>query len=392
MKSAFPFNLLLPLLVLTSGLLHAAITPERLLFDVNADFSANASLSTLDVVEDLDYLKTAVQSGYAGPRQLLTSLNQLNALKLKISDSQSLCEVLGQVFATVLDRHLFAYLDFKACGSSSPARGNVGPNINSSDKPWSLDTREGARGQISILSIRSFPSEDDPGWHGFLEAVATLREQNRDFILDLRGNTGGDDSNGFEMARILYGFNRDTTLPTPLGQMVWSQGPVAFALQVNGWSYQIARMKNQGLTVPDYYFQRRELVRGWYERSKVQKFANPFVQSLVQNHPDARASFAKNIYVLIDGRCASSCETTLQALEALPHRILVGENSSGTVEYGNVGMLVLPHSHLAVQLSTLANRFRDHRHPEKRGYEPQIRIPAGQDALSALLSRLNSKL
>ncbi|NJL24411.1 MAG: hypothetical protein HC902_04070, partial [Calothrix sp. SM1_5_4] len=104
--------------------------------------------------------------------------------------------------------------------------------------------------------------------------------------------------------------------------------------------------------------------------------------------PDPAKRFSAKLYVLIDRGCGSACEITLQLLEALPGRVLVGENSRGAVEYGDRGRLLLPHSRVHVALATAAVRYRDGRAVEGRGYAPDLRVAKGGDALAAALAEI----
>jgi C-terminal processing protease CtpA/Prc len=98
-----------------------------------------------------------------------------------------------------------------------------------------------------------------------------------------------------------------------------------------------------------------------------------------------QAAFGQKVYVLVDRDCAWACERTLEVLERLPGRVLVGENSAGAVEYGNPGKVRLPKSHIVVQLATMSRHFSDGRHPENTGYAPDVRVEQGRDALDTAL-------
>jgi hypothetical protein len=376
----------LPLLILLlfSTSPAFAVRPADLITEPDGEFSAAAGLTPSQVSADLHVLRFAVKDAYAGPAQLGLALAKFSS---KAKDSAALCQALSSLFSGIRDRHLKAFLDFKICVATTSA-GKVGGNLNTTTAPWSMHAAAAGNRPVSVLAISRFAPEDDPDWFGFLGEVARLRQQNQSFVIDLRGNAGGDDDNGFEMARILYGFNRETDLPSPLAYMSYVQSSASFAVQLTGWNYQIAQLLRNGQPVPPYFYQRQAEWRGWFDRSRVTPFPNPHISNIKLTAVDRTTVFTKNVYVLIDRLCASACETTLQALEGLPHRILVGENTMGAVEYGAVGIAVLPHSHIAVQLVTESNHFRDRRRPEKIGYAPQVQVSEGQDALDAALAQI----
>ena len=92
------------------------------------------------------------------------------------------------------------------------------------------------------------------------------------------------------------------------------------------------------------------------------------------------------VYVLIDRNCGSSCELTLEALEKLSYVQTIGENTTGVVQYGNVGALFLPSSHIVIRIPTQGSKYDDQRQVEKIGYTPKWKVPLGTDALEYTLS------
>ncbi len=355
---------------------------QSLLFEPTSDFTAVAHFSAADVKEDLQLLKSAVQLAYAGPPSLLAALDSFAPA---VSDSEALCLALAEAFEQVADSHLAANIDFNRCGAN-PVPGHAGANINDQSKPWVIEWRRAGSQPVAVVGLAHFADEADREWEGFLSAIQALHAQGKPFIIDLRGNSGGDDSMGIEMARVLYGLARDVNVPAPIRGRTWIQTPEAFALQANDIAYQNARSLHNGRTPGPYQEVRRQRLLEWMKRAKAHAFPSVAVETYAEV-PVTRA-FAENIYVLIDKRCASACENTLQALEKLPHRVLVGENSRGMVEYGELGRVRLPNSHVVVSLSTMRSEFRDRRNPEKIGYSPDQRVPENEDALAAALQRI----
>jgi len=373
------FALTLNLILLFSmGLAAAAPKAKDMVLDLGADLRGVERLSSNQLQEDLEFLKAAVQKGYAGP----DLQRVLNALPTPPTNSQNFCDLLAGAFAPVRDAHLKASLEFKGCGRRTQA-GRVGKNI--AESGWLLKSVEHQGQQISVLAIPEFWPKYDARWNGFLAAVRSLRQQNRPFVIDLRGNSGGDDAMGFEMARILLGLPEHVNLPSPVVSRTFRQTPEAFALQSNHWAWSILRLKNLGRPVPEYMKQRREEILNWMERAENGEFPKNYIEHLPEVELDRRQVFSPPVFVLIDRGCASSCETTLQVLEQLPQRILVGENTMGAVEFGDMGRVVLPNSRVSVSLSTMNVEFRDGRRVEKVGYAPTLPVRAGGDALVAAL-------
>lgn len=359
----------------------AGATADDMVLDLGASLTGRPALTAAELAQDIDFLKSALAKGYAGPE----FGRRLDSITLHETSSQNFCDQLASTFERVLDAHLSASLEFRRCGTRMPD-GQVGANIASDG--WRVERVRRAGHEADVLAIPSFWPRFDERWRGFLEAVKDLRAKGRPFIIDLRGNGGGDDSMGFEMARILLGLPDNVNLPSPVQSRRFRQTPEAFAILSNQWAYSILRARANGQTIPVYMTQRRDEILSWMERAKNGEFPAEYIEQLPIQPVDGREVFHPKVYVLVDRACASSCETTLQVLESLPGRVLVGENTFGAVEYGETGRVILPNSRVAVTLSTMNARFRDGRRIEKSGYAPNLRLVPGADALVHALARM----
>lgn len=356
---------------------HAA---DDLLLSPTQDLTKPQSLSATQLEEDIELLKFAVDKGYAGP----SMGRQLSKIPIEDSSAIAFCNQLQEIFDHVRDAHLRAWLDFQACGQAATA-GRVGRNIAAGVDGWVAKSINGTE----VLAIPSFWPVYDSRWDGFLEKVRDLVAAGKPFILDLRGNTGGDDSYGFELARALLGMDANVNLPTPVESRTFVQTPEAFALQVNNWTWSALKLKMNGEVVPTYIEDRRRETLNWMERAKSHQFPDRLLEKIPQGVLNKQKVFAASVLILVDRNCASSCETTVQVLENLPGRILVGEHTRGAVEYGEVGRVILPHSKVGVTLSTMSAHFKDGRRVEKRGYAPTIKVRAGGDALPTALEAIS---
>lgn len=353
---------------------------DEIIISPNADLTPKAEVTVEQLNQDLDLLIKIAAAGYAGP-DLGQIVQDLRGTLHKPLGSLAFCKLLENAFAKVNDAHLHARLVVNKCSEPRPA-GAVGRNLRAGQDGWALRT-VGSSVPTPVLAIPGLPISKSSLWDGFLEAMRQLKDANKPFILDMRGNLGGDSSMVAEMARILYG---DSHFPSPVEVIVHRETPEAFALSANWWAFKILQLVGQGDPVPRSYYDWRETNLRWMKMAQtgrypaVRREVIPPVQLHNQN------VFSAPLYILVDRMCASSCELAIQYLEALPHRFLVGERTMGAIEYGDVGYLQLPNSNVLVELATMASKFRDGRRLEKIGYEPDIRVPPGQDALSVLLS------
>lgn len=346
----------------------------ELLLEPTADLTPPSRITVAQEQADLQALFEAARDGYAGPELGLAGF------PLKDETPLEFCLRLQAAFQRRNDAHLNARLLDRNC--AEPVDGRVGDNV--ARERWSAQVIDG----VTVLGLPTFPMRDDQHWGGFLDVVRQAKASGKDFVLDLRGNGGGDDAFGYALAQVLYGLNVDEPVPTPVVERALLQTPAAFGVMANAIAYQEIRLRARGAPVPPYYenwrqryLKRRDLALvGFYPRWRTEA-----VRSGV-----AREAFAGKLYVLMDRRCGSSCENTLQFLEALPGRVLVGENSMGAVTYGEVGKIILPNAKIAVSLSTTITRFRDRRAPERLGYAPDLKSDG--DALATALAQIKADL
>jgi hypothetical protein len=87
------------------------------------------------------------------------------------------------------------------------------------------------------------------------------------------------------------------------------------------------------------------------------------------------------LIVIVNGEVGSAGEGFIMRLSRLENVVVVGENSSGTLTFGNVSFHQLPHSKLLVSLPININIFMDLEFREERGIFPDLWVPAA-DALN----------
>lgn len=378
-----------------SGCASAAIRDEDLLLKEIDLGTVRTELSRSELRKDIDLLLHAFRHGYAGrnqiePQAFARALKDLDSLANgnRSFSSASLRDAIDQILLTLPDNHLTARL---LNGEESPTRmtserkAQVGSNVLTDDrKCWQVTFRK----KIPIISITRFPNPKDELWSGFKEAVIRALQDAPGLIIDLRGNGGGSDIMATWLASRLFGYEP----PSVVAGYVSSLTPSTLALTANNPKYKILRLQQRGKPVPEYLiedYRKRMQLFGEAMQGKlpVERF-DPQPSSSNQSAPLA---FNRPIYALIDAGCMSACESMLEAIEKHPRVITVGENTAGSVHYGNMGFVILPNSRVLVQMATIFAKFSDGRYIEKIGYAPKIKITPGTDALRKALEKLNEK-
>jgi len=353
------------------------------------------NLTSDHINEDIGILIFTLENAYGGKKvlpgtqysSLLKSLDELKSSS-EIVSSDQLCDKLGEIFDKVNDYHNTVKIEERLCGRIWP-RGTVGLNSGAGEKnrTWSFLLRQYNQKIIPVLSLKTMSPDTSADWKGFLEKVQELITAKTSFIIDLRGNGGGNPTHSVEMARLLYGLDQQQELPWPKKQVFHLQTRESWALIANYYWLSMQKDENKEKA------KQEDLLKGYEKFVKLSRdaqsglMAQVEIQNLGGGSPDLTGAVTSPIYLLIDRGCGSACEGVLEALERLPSIYTVGERTTGVVQYGYPGWLYLPASHIIVQLSTQATSYGDNRQVEKIGYAPRWSVPTGTDALAFTLEK-----
>ncbi len=210
---------------------------------------------------------------------------------------------------------------------------------------------------IPVLSSSHFfteKAEED------LQALANAGEhyQNQSvFIIDLRGNQGGDSSYA---AAFLANYLNEQAEAKILYAQRFSK-PLAYFAHHGTGEYRYTQEQAD-------YFQEE---RSWWMSSQL--------DGKKQNHDNT-------IFVLMDQNTASSAETFIQLLRPLANVYLVGSNTRGSSAFGNVCyFFYLPHSNTRIGFGTSMQFFQTMERTEGVGILPDL-IVEPEDALDAVVA------
>jgi hypothetical protein len=389
------------LLIITLSIVSCSskqIRSKDLLISDDYTFVSPESLTLEQKKKEINLIIHFLENGYGGrnfvpKHQFEGAITRLKSIQSenKAINQTDFCEQIDQALLLINDAHLMAKIDGEKCGKNRSHRKKifVGQNIYTDfNPPWMKKNIKIKNKTVSVISITGFPKHEHESWNGFLKAVEESKNESHAIILDLRGNGGGDDKMGFEMAKILYG----RAPPSSVAYQVKRQTAETMALLYNNYQTKILRLKSNGQNAPDYLVKRRGEAFKKFEQA--QKGALPSEEKVFSDKEESVVGEAYNmpILVLIDSNCASSCESTLEFFETHPQVITMGTNSGGFVHFGNMGILNLPSSKIQIQMATDFWVFTDGRFIENIGYAPKIKLNEGQDAYKEAIKYLNSLL
>ncbi len=102
---------------------------------------------------------------------------------------------------------------------------------------------------------------------------------------------------------------------------------------------------------------------------------------------DINKAYMKPIYILTDRQTASSAELFLLRMIHHPCVVVVGDNSSGTEAFGEVGHSLLPNSQIKISIG-MKYRVLTQENFELNGVTPHIKCPENTDALDVALREI----
>jgi C-terminal processing protease CtpA/Prc len=339
------------------------------------------------VTADVDLLVYALERGYVGrpfvPNARWTEMMQrLTLLRGKATTVRELCDGVADALWQLPDAHLAARRrapnakTSTKCGTlyEKAARSpSVGSNFAAGETaPWSTKDVTAGGSVVGLLSIREFPFKDDPVWKDFERVARDLLRKDA-LIIDLRGNGGGDDARGRQLANILVDGE------VALGVTKWHarKTPETLTLLMNSYATQ-GPAEHVRQLIAETKRERDEAVARRGPEWKVED-ATPRTTTV------GPKAFSGPIAILVDAACASSCESTLQFLRAHPKARVFGERTAGQIHFGDIGTFAMPNSRIRIILPTafaeLASGFHD-----RVGFEPDVQTPQGTDAFDVALA------
>jgi hypothetical protein len=370
------------------------LTPEAYVISDQATLTPPVQITDREVREDIRFLIGALERGYSGYKyvpngQTPKALSELKKIQ-SVANPVMLKNQIDEILFQIPDNHLRATLNWEASPirKSQEKMGRVGKNILADSKKfWSAGIHyDWGKKPVLLIGLKRFPSRKDPDWQGFLPSVKGFLKDSGLIILDLRGNGGGDDKMGISLAQLLTGDG----FRYPVSRQVELNTPEAKAIFWNSIKLRILTTRLDGKEVPDHFWalykERKmefdEANYGGQPAEKVHSFLEQEYSSMDE------ASYKKPIYILMDGECASSCESTLDGFEYQKNVTRVGESSGGFIHFGNIGNILLPHSQIVIQIPTHYYEYADLRFIERTGIQPDLPVPEGKDALEFLRDKL----
>jgi hypothetical protein len=244
-------------------------------------------------------------------------------------------------------------------------------------------------GDVWLISMPSFAPQTDDATARLQALVAAVTAQvavlhaAQHVVLDLRGNDGGDDAWGAEVAAALWGKPAvhavDAAMPSAIDWRVSARNAAAIHAEATA-------LRAQGQTDAAAYFGKLgdEMDRA-LRRHEVfmHEPADPPAPA-----PHLTSPFAHAVYVLTTPHCASACLDFVDQLDLLPGAVRVGFETSSDTDYLEVATAPLPSGKATLRYAMKVYRQR------KRGanvsYKPAIAWPGGDMSDGSIVKWIDS--
>jgi hypothetical protein len=361
--------------------------------------NSDHAITREQATKDLQELISVLTRGYGGAKfvpqdQFAHALIELRNLETTLpvrTTAFDFCRKTATIIHQIPDRNLEFKLGKTDCDVAPTVVGNVGPNFGKNiSQAWEQNTLHiSPTLEVPVISIHSFPPMDDSQWLGFQAAIESETMSAEALVIDLRGNTGGSDGQGYWLAHELYG----ASPPSGFRRIVERQTPEALMLLINSVQAEALTFENESQEVPEdtssYLKYYRNLLR--------QSYAGDLPAENIRKIPfegkpfDPKRGYTQRIYILVDRKTESSGESTLAILRTHPKAKVIGENTYGAIHFGNQGLMVLPESGITVRMGTHYLEDKDGKYYEVVGYPPDVRTPQGEDAINWVKADLARK-
>ncbi|MGK4003207.1 S41 family peptidase [Sorangium sp. So ce1036] len=240
------------------------------------------------------------------------------------------------------------------------------------------------RDGVPVLAIRTFDSAAAAALSALPALAGELRRAPA-FVVDLRGNTGGNYLFAERFALALT----DAPLRRLDEREVLSV--TAAEGRANSVRRRLARGDVPADALPRFHEQLATLERLAGALRLGPHTAAPRVDLTTRGavvRGRAAGPLRGRAVFLVDGGCASACEMLLALVRQIPGVLVAGQNTRGGMSVGEIAFFQLPRSGVALWLGTRAFRDPLGDFVETRGFEPDVRLdgpdPVGDAAALAL--------
>jgi len=325
------------------------------LMSFDSDQSINKSLSKDEVQEDLECLKILFNNYYVG-QEVFKNIPFIARIEDKIgqADNSTSLELLDNIFQLhtgANDIHI---------GYHIWSTGDMRSFYQAEDSLVTIDKDFNTEEIIEQSNYVYFKPTDlsDQLTDGQAEFVDFVIHNDKNLIIDMRNNPGGDDVFADKLVEAIFTPSQD--VPKSYRYEVESLfKSIGMCISIHIMGYHAAQeycnLVRQNVTGVPF----NELIGFQMQKTVEELFGQ------------RKSSYKSKIAVLIDSGCASACETTVEKLSSHPNVTIYGQNTAGALHFANAITVMLPNSGIVAKIPTLLHQY-DNDAPEGVGYSPDV--------------------
>lgn len=360
------------------------------------DYKDVKTVTRQQCLEDVNFLKRNLRQVY-GPQDYFGQkfdklLENIDAKLCRVSSAgtslktSDICKNIDDVIWDIPDNHFYAKTkSVESCSSKRKeyfsSKKKSGKNIaHDSDLPWVLKSKSCGQKNMLLLGVRHFDFGKKAKWSDLLKQFENLYKQADLIVLDFRGNGGGYNEVMGPLGEIIFSGEKAPTVLKAEHNIATVGTYSAFA---NMFKFKQFVFKDRKKTIPVGLNQDYKKILTALHQMKSHKKFTPFVPMLVKNkkQPLPKIKHKIPIYVLQDGGTGSSGEGAIIDLLKYPYLTTVGLPTVGMIDFGNAGLVVLPHSKIQIHVSTKYKVYEKGLRFERKGIVPDWQLKPSQDAL-----------
>ena len=242
---------------------------------------------------------------------------------------------------------------------------------------WEIGTMKRGNEDIMIVSIPNLGMDNSyQKWEKFINTFDKVLDENREklekgrIILDVRGNTGGEDKPLDHMAKRLYGNMINTYKRCEIKDTALSNHFLHQHGAYNPDNYLKTGVKSEDLVERKHFSGKNQIL---FDETTTHYPFNP------------EKGFSGRLDILLDNRVGSSAESAYTSFYHHPNTRYIGENTAGMQQYTQ-GTFDTPWGgHMRVGVTKLTYYDKEGENIEVKGHKPDINC-SGKNALAVALS------
>ena len=334
-------------------------------------------MSKCNCTENLDFVRFTIETSYAGFQDKVNPTSKVRYDSLRnvlTSNAQHVADVdtCYEIIRKYLDFFRDKHVQFFQLHTNSPKRQTVFKQVQGAESFQFYNVND----QTLLLSLPNFLKENKERIDGIIRFHKEKILKNPFLILDLRSNSGGDDRSWNEIIPFLY-----TNPIYEIGNDIWASKEMIKRYE------QIFKDMRKYNAPQEAINEQSELI----ERMKKNK--GKFV---VRAHDgitkfDSVTKNPQKIIILINEYCGSSGEQFILAAKQSKKVILMGQNTSGCLDYSNVFETKCPSPAFHFGYATTRSRRLPGYSVDKEGIKPNIYLQQNQDWIKEAVAELEKK-